>query len=109
MISTNNNNKQETDTGYPNGRYPRRGEIYYITSGNTGSTKSEQWSNRHGIIVSSNYVNSTAATVQVVYLTTKHKRKYPTVVDVSTPGIHREALCGQIMTVDKSRLVEYKW
>ncbi len=106
---TNNmtySNKNQTK--YPNGKYPQKGEIYYITAGPTSSTGFEQWSNRHGIIVSSDYVNKTSTTVQIVYITTRTRPHYPTYVDISLPQLHREAICGQIMTIDKSRIVEFK-
>lgn len=105
-IKTNEEN--DANTHYPNGKYPLKGEVYYISAGSTGATGYEQWSNRYGIIVSSDWVNKTSQTVQVVYLTTKGKPKYPTYVDISLPWMHREAICGQIMTVDVSRLGRYK-
>lgn len=97
-----------TDTIFPNGAYPQRGEIYYVSSGETGSTGSEQWSDRHGLIVSSDYENCRLSTVQIVYITTKPKPVFPTYIDISTPGLHRIALCNQVMTVDISRLISYK-
>ncbi len=103
-----NLSKDLTDTIFPNGAYPQRGEIYYISAGETGSTGYEQWSDRYGLIVSADWVNRTSQTVQIVYLTTKGKPNYPTYVDISLPWMHREAICGQIMTVDVSRLGHYK-
>ena len=93
---------------YKNNKYPRRGEIYYIKKGNTTSTGSETWSNRHAVIVSANHFNKHSNVVQVVYITTRSKEDIPTHVDVSTRFVKRTILCEQITPVDKSRIVEYK-
>lgn len=93
---------------YKNGNYPRRGEIYYIRKGNSTSTGSETWSNRHAVIVSADYINKNSDVVQVVYITTQNKNDMTTHVDISTAHINRIALCEQIIAVDKSRIVEYK-
>lgn len=93
---------------YHNHRYPRKGEIYYIEKGNSTSTGHETWSNRYAIIVSDNNTNKKDNVVQVVYITTEVKKKRPTHVDVSTTKKRRTAMCEQITTVDKSRIVSYK-
>lgn len=95
-------------TIYNNARYPRRGEIYYIKKGNTTSTGSETWSNRHAVIVSANHINKYSNVVQVVYITTQPKSNSPTHVDISTSAVNRIALCEQIVAVDKTRIIEYK-
>lgn len=93
---------------YRNQKYPRRGEIYYIKKGNSTTTGSEIWSNRHAVIVSNNNINQHSNVVQVVYITTQQKSKIPLHVDISTKHINRIALCEQIAPVDKSRITEYK-
>lgn len=93
---------------YNNKQYPRRGEIYYIKKGDTLSTGSEIWSNRHAVIVSANHFNKCSNVVQVVYITTQEKSDIPTHVDISTYYVKRTALCEQIVPIDKSRIVEYK-
>lgn len=93
---------------YNNKKYPRRGEIYYVKKGNSTTTGSEIWSNRHAVIVSNNNINRYSNVVQVVYITTQHKSKIPLHVDISTKRINRVALCEQIAPVDKSRIAEYK-
>ena len=93
---------------FNNKQYPRRGEIYYIKKGNTTSTGSETWSNRHAIIVSANHINKFSNVVQVVYITTQAKSDSPTHVDISTKSVRRIALCEQIVAVDKTRIIEYK-
>lgn len=95
-------------TVFNNNHYPRRGEIYYIKKGNTTSTGSETWSNRHAVIVSANHINKFSNVVQVVYITTQPKSNSPTHVDISTTKTKRIALCEQIVAVDKSRIIEYK-
>ena len=93
---------------FDNGHYPRRGEIYYIKKGNTTSTGSETWSNRHAVVVSVNHINKFSKVIQVVYITTQDKSDSPLHVDISTERTQRTALCEQIYAVDKSRIVEYK-
>jgi len=93
---------------FNNNKYPRRGEVYYVKKGNTTSTGSETWSNRHAVIVSANHTNKTSNVVQIVYITTQPKSKALTHVDISTNHTHRIALCEQIVPIDKSRIVEYK-
>lgn len=93
---------------YRNGSYPRRGEIYYIKKGNTTSTGSETWSNRHAIIVSNNSMNRKSNVVQVVYITTQPKNNQPTHIDISTENLNRIAQCEQVTPVDKSRIAAYK-
>lgn len=88
--------------------YPRRGEIYYVKKGNTTSTGSETWSNRHAVIVSANHINKHSNVVQIVYITTQPKSESPTHVNISTATINRIALCEQIVAVDKTRIIEYK-
>lgn len=105
-IKTNEEN--DANTHYPNGEYPLKGEVYYISAGSTGATGYEQWSDRHGLIVSSDYENCKLSTVQIVCITTKPKPVFPTYIDISTLGLHRVALCNQVMTVDISRLISYR-
>jgi len=93
---------------YNNKKYPRRGEIYYVKKGNSTTTGSEIWSNRHAVIVSNNKINRYSDVVQVIYITTQHKSNSPMHVDISTASLNRIALCEQITPVDKSRIVEYK-
>ncbi len=93
---------------FPNERYPRRSEVYYIRKGNTTSTGSEIWSNRHAVVVSANGMNKRSNVIQVVYITTQDKSDSPLHIDVSTKTTKRTALCEQIIPVDKTRVVEYK-
>lgn len=83
-----------------------RGDIFYIKSGMTGKTGSEQGANRPAIIVSNNTGNYYAPVVEVVYLTTKEKKPMPTHANVmcSIPSV---ALCEQVHTISKERLGEY--
>lgn len=90
--------------------FPRRGDVYYVSSKQTSYTGSEQRSDRHAVIVSNNYENRKSNTVQIVYITTQNKLYCHNNVDISLPAnekyppLHREAICNQVMTVDKSRL-----
>lgn len=81
----------------------RRGEIYYIEkSENYGS---EQQAGRPAVIVSNDTNNEHSATVEVVYLTTRNKNELPTHVRVNGTGITSTALCEQVATIDKGRIL----
>lgn len=83
-----------------------RGEVYYVLpDGN--EVGSEQHSGRLAIIVSNNQNNKNAATVEIVYLTTREKRAMLTHVYISTAQLPSTAICEQIFTVDKTRLGSY--
>lgn len=83
-----------------------RGEVYYVLpDGN--EVGSEQHSGRPAIIVSNNQNNKNAATVEIVYLTTREKRALLTHVYISTAQLPSTAICEQIFTVDKTRLGSY--
>lgn len=85
-----------------------RGEVYYVypTGNEIGS---EQHAGRPAVIVSNNQNNKSAATVEIVYLTTQEKKPLPTHVHINAAGKLREStvLCEQIFTVDKLRLNDY--
>lgn len=83
-----------------------RGEIYYVLpEGN--EVGCEQRSGRPGIVVSNNLNNKNAATVEVVYLTTKEKKQLITHVFIDSAQRPSTAICEQITTVDKTRLNDY--
>lgn len=99
---------------FRNHQYPRRGEIYYVTDPNAKDGKyssfgAEMHSNRFAVIVSSNVQNKNSDVVQIIYLTTSRNKK-PCIyhVDVSRGDIFAVALCEQVTSVDKSRILEYK-
>ena len=85
----------------------RKGEIWNIEQGNTASTGTEIWSNRPAIIVSNEATNQKAGFVNVVYLTTSHKKEMPYHVSVMSGDKQAIALCEQIFAVDKSRITFY--
>lgn len=67
----------------------------------------ETWSNRPGLIVSTDQINNSSGCVSVVYLTSSTvKRSSPmnVVVPSHADGKTSLALCGQIHTVDHSRI-----
>ena len=71
-----------------------RGEVYYVLpDGN--EVGSEQHSGRPAIIVSNNQNNKNAATVEIVYLTTREKRAMLTHVYISTAQLPSTAICEQ--------------
>ena len=80
----------------------RRGDIWYIDY--EKSNGSEQHGTRPAIIVSNDVGNNHSPIVEVVWLTTANKNYLPTHVKTSCGT----ALCEQIHTVDKSRLIKFK-
>ena len=85
----------------------KRGEIYYVANNKSDTTGSEQCNDRPAIIVSNDMGNTHSGIVEVVYLTTQPKKNLPTHVDIYTTAKQSIALCEQIFTVSKSRLVKY--
>ena len=80
-----------------------RGDIYYVEG--TFGTGSEIVKDRPAIIVSNNRGNRCSQIVEVVYLTTKEKAKIPTHVDIRSATFPSTAMCEQIFTVSKRRLL----
>ena len=83
-----------------------RGDIYYVDFG--CGVGSEQGGIRPAIILQNNKGNYYAPTVMVAPITTAKKHKLPTHVPVYPKDGMRVtsiALYGQIMTIDKTRLV----
>lgn len=83
----------------------KRGEIWWIKAGD--STGSEQRNNRPGIIVSNDVCNTFSPTIQMVPLTTARKKPLPTHVIITSGSRPSTAMCEQIITVDKDRLMSY--
>ena len=81
----------------------RRGDIWLIDY--EKSSGSEQHGVRPAIIVSNDIGNNYSPIVEVVWLTTADKKELPTHVRINGCGT---ALCEQIHTVDKSRLIDFK-
>lgn len=81
----------------------KRGDIWYVDDGR--STGHEQKGLRPAIIVSNDIGNNRSPIVEVVWLTNKEKKPLPTHVEIRGCGT---ALCEQIHTVDKNRLVDLK-
>lgn len=81
----------------------KRGEIYYIENNN--SVGCEQRGIRPAVIVSNNVGNKYSPVLLVVYFTLQHKKALPTHVYVRGQGT---ALCEQIFTIDKTRLLQKK-
>ena len=82
----------------------RRGDIWYIGSTDNEDTfGSIQAAGRPAIIVSNNACNTYSSVVEVVYLTTRHKKRLPTHVVINSARVRSTALCEQIdsVTIDK--------
>lgn len=82
-----------------------RGDIWFVRGGKA-VVGSEPYGNRPAVIVSNNKGNKTSPNVEVVFLTTKDKKFLPTHAKVlcKTPSI---ALCENVQTVSKDRLIDY--
>lgn len=81
----------------------RRGDIWFVDY--EKSNGSEQHGIRPAIIVSNDVGNLYSPIVEVVWLTTADKKLLPTHVRIDGWGT---ALCEQIHTVDKNRLLDFK-
>ena len=81
----------------------RRGQIWYIDN-EREATGSEMGGTRPGIIVSNDANNKFSRTVEVVFLTTAHKKDIPTHVTIRSSGRISTALAEQVTTVDVSRV-----
>lgn len=83
-----------------------RGDIYYVASADDVTPIGcEIWSDRPALVVSNDTTNQTAGVVEVVYLSTSmKKRPTPLHIRVRSGSRNAIAMCGQIHTVDKSRL-----
>lgn len=88
---------------------PQKGDVFYISSDkNKAPIGSEMWSDRPAVIISNDGNNETSPIVQIVYLTSSHRKKLsPMHVELKSLGEHSIAMCEQIYTIDKSRLERY--
>ena len=80
----------------------RRGDIWIVDY--EKSNGSEQHGVRPAIVVSNDIGNNHSPIVEIVWLTSADKKPLPTHVKIGMGT----ALCEQIHTVDKSRLVDFK-
>ena len=81
----------------------KRGEVYYIKNDN--AVGCEQRGIRPALIVGNDVGNKYSPVLLVVYFTRRHKKALPTHVYVRG---HGTALCEQIFTIDKTRLLQKK-
>ena len=81
----------------------KRGEIYYIK--NENAVGCEQRGIRPAVIVGNDLGNKYSPVLLVVYFTLQRKKHLPTHVYVRGQGT---ALCEQIFTIDKTRLLQKK-
>ena len=84
-------------------RTMKRGEIYLIENDN--AVGCEQRGIRPAVIVGNDVGNKYSPVLLVVYFTTQPKKHLPTHVYVRGYGI---ALCEQIFTIDKTRIIRKK-
>lgn len=82
-----------------------RGDIYFVKSF-AKAIGSEQTEDRPAVIVSNDTGNHFSNICEVVYLTTKEKKPLPTHVEIMG-RVPSTALCEQVHSVSKERLVEY--
>lgn len=82
----------------------RRGDIYIVKRIN--QVGSEQEGGRPAVIVSNDTGNKFGTTVEIVWLTASSKKTMPTHADVMCK-VPSTALCEQITTVSKERLIRY--
>lgn len=83
-----------------------RGDICLVNLGEVKTGTHVQKSMRPVLIISNDFNNCYSATVNIVPLTSKTKKKIPTHVSVNGYGLEKEsiALVEQITTIDKSKI-----
>ena len=83
----------------------RRGEIYFFDKGPKVGV--EQQGGRPGIIVSNNLCNKHSEFVEVVYTTCQPKTELPTHIAINSTPRPCTALCEQIHTLSKKKILCY--
>lgn len=84
----------------------KRGEVYFVNIGETQG--SEQSGTRPCVILQNNTANKFSNTLTVVCLSTKDSQgDLPTHVKVQSPGKVSYAKCEHLITIDKSRILNY--
>lgn len=83
-----------------------RGDIFYVKMSNRMYDTGVLDAGRPAVVVSNNQGNYHSGYVQVVYLTTKEKKPLPTHVPIIC-RVPSTAMCEQVQTVSKDRLIEY--
>ena len=84
--------------------YVERGDIWIVDL--PDSVGCEQRGTRPAIVVSNDYANEYSPVIEIVFLTSKNKKPLPTHVVMDNK--YGTAICEQIHSVDKSRLIDYK-
>ena len=86
----------------------KRGDIFFIHKDvNYDPLGSEQQSARPAVVVSNNAINNASHAIEVVYLTTKDKKRMRTHVTIWSTGTESTALCEQVHTVSDNRIGVY--
>lgn len=84
----------------------KRGDIIYVTESEK-STGSEWMKDRPAIIVSNDFCNEHSPVIEVVYLTTSHRKRFlPTYVVIHSSPQTSVALCEAVYSVDISRVIK---
>lgn len=85
----------------------RRGDIYKVV-GPRDTVGSEQKAYyRPAIVVSNDLNNRHSSVVEVVYLTSRKKRRLPTHIKIRSSAIPSIALCEQVDSISEDRLRAY--
>ena len=82
----------------------RRGDIWWYEY--DGAYTSEQAGDRPCVVVSNEKANTHSPVIAVVPLTTAWKKRLPTHTIVQSAGRTSVALCEQIYTISKDRLID---
>lgn len=86
-------------------RPPRRGEVYWVAFG--PSVGGEIQKTRPAVVVSNDAANTALNRLQVVPLTSRIDRFYPSEAMVTLRGERRKAMADQLTTASRARLVGY--
>lgn len=83
----------------------KRGNIFMCDLGY--GYQSEQGGRRPCIVMSNDKANTFSPVITVVPLTTKNKKKLPTHCEINATGFKSIALCEQVTSISKDKLLDY--
>ena len=81
-----------------------RGDIVFVDN-SIVKVGSEQGGGRPAVVVSNNRFNRTSGVIEIIFLTSHVKKPMQTHIIVHSGNRYSTALCEQIVSIDKSRVI----
>lgn len=85
----------------------RRGDVYYVKAGVANNSGYTMWTPRPAVIISTDEINASEHTVEIVFLTSSPKRNSDFHVSFKCKDRNATALCEQVTTIDAAHLSEF--